>query len=192
MLFRSLQMFIAMTIWVILHAVVFYANNQYLKAWMDIVRAIIGIGMTILWMGLNREKKSQEVHEIITLNEMKMATTGFGQNSLLEKLHQVMQTELLYLNPNLRLTDLQSKLYTNRTYLSRAINEVPGQSFYSIVLNYRIEYAKKLLITEPSKKLDEIAILSGFSSRSYFSRIFKEEVGITPSKYRELIEQKVG
>ena len=158
----------------------------------SIVRAIIGIGMTILWMGLNREKKSQEVHEIITLNEMKMATTGFGQNSLLEKLHQVMQTELLYLNPNLRLTDLQSKLYTNRTYLSRAINEVPGQSFYSIVLNYRIEYAKKLLITEPSKKLDEIAILSGFSSRSYFSRIFKEEVGITPSKYRELIEQKVG
>ena len=72
----ALQMFIAMTIWVTIHAIVFYANNQNLKAWMDILRAIIGIGMTILWIGLNREKKSHKVHEIITLNAMKIDTTG--------------------------------------------------------------------------------------------------------------------
>lgn len=45
---------------------------------------------------------------------------------------------------------------------------------------------KKMLISEEGRKLtvDEIALRSGFSSRSTFYRAFLKKEGITPTGYR--------
>lgn len=182
------QMLIALFIWVSLHAISYYSNQQFTKAIIDIIRICIGISITIVWIGKNRTKK-------IIVDEFEMpeftiqANTESDYNAqlLLKKIHELLINEQLYLNPELRLSDIQAKLFTNRTYLSRAINSVPGQSFYSLILEYRINHAKELLINNPDIKLDDVAFLSGFSSRSYFSKTFKAELGVSPSDYRKNI-----
>ncbi len=51
------------------------------------------------------------------------------------------------------------------------------------VIQKKISTAKTLL-SSLSLSLGEIAELSGFSDRYYFSKQFKKETGITPSQYR--------
>lgn len=53
-----------------------------------------------------------------------------------------------------------------------------------LILNYKMEYAKDIL-RENSHSIEETAIYCGFSGITNFSRKFKQEFGLCPSKYRE-------
>lgn len=96
------------------------------------------------------------------------------------KLEQWMETEKPYLNPNLKLIDLMQVLPMNRTYLSEFINTTYGCTFYQFVTRYRIEEAKRIMNESPEPKMADVAIRSGFSSQSAFSKIFSKETGHTP------------
>ena len=100
-----------------------------------------------------------------------------------EVLETWMEQEKPYLNPDLRLTDLQRVLPINRTYLSQFINTEYGCSFYRFVTRYRIEEAKRLMREQPYLKMQDIAQQSGFSSAGVFSRTFIRETGVMPSKW---------
>lgn len=68
-------------------------------------------------------------------------------------------------------------------YLSNIIKEETGKSLHRFLIYYRIRNARDLLITT---KLDiaEIAWRSGFDSPAYFTKMFKQNVGVTPKEYR--------
>ena len=60
---------------------------------------------------------------------------------------------------------------------------IKGKTPREHLLQIRLSMAKDLL--ENSRKpLSDIALLCGFESQSYFSLIFKKEIGISPKKYR--------
>ncbi|WP_070000373.1 helix-turn-helix domain-containing protein [Cellulosilyticum sp. I15G10I2] len=69
-------------------------------------------------------------------------------------------------------------------YLSKIFKEETGMNFIDYVTGKRISYAKKLLDNK-DKSIREIAIAVGYSDSSYFTRIFKKIVGLTPKEYRE-------
>ena len=71
------------------------------------------------------------------------------------------------------------------THFRRLFHQVYNVSPIDYLLNLRIEKAKDLLVIH-TLKLEVIAELSGFQSVSYFSRVFKQHVGITPAQYRRL------
>ena len=52
------------------------------------------------------------------------------------------------------------------------------------VLKTRLVMAKELLCKEKTS-VTEVAARCGFSGLSYFSRVFKEETGLTPLAYRK-------
>ena len=54
------------------------------------------------------------------------------------------------------------------------------------VTSLRIEYAKKLM-AEQKLSVADISEAIGYSSISYFIRIFKENTGTTPAKYMKEI-----
>lgn len=68
-------------------------------------------------------------------------------------------------------------------HLSNIIKEETGKSLHQFLIYYRIRNARDLLVTT---KLDiaEIAWRSGFDSPAYFTKMFKQNVGITPREYR--------
>ncbi len=106
-----------------------------------------------------------------------------GQNRLREGLRQLMETEHIYLQPNLKLEDLARRLNTNRAYVYNVINVENGVSFSEFINRRRIEHAARLIAQNPKVLLADVATMSGFSSPSAFYRNFKQFMGCTPSEY---------
>ena len=74
---------------------------------------------------------------------------------------------------------------TNRTYLSDYIKSVYQASFREWIAGLRIEYAKQQMVEHPELTIAAISEESGFLSLSYFTRIFTEKEGCSPSKWRK-------
>lgn len=90
-----------------------------------------------------------------------------------------------WLNPNLNIWDVASKIGTNRSYISKIINDSMGFNFNHFVNNYRIKEAKSNLIANPDLSITEISELSGFGSMNSFIRIFKKTENCTPTEFKK-------
>ncbi len=85
---------------------------------------------------------------------------------------------------SLTLEQLAQEFHYERSYLGKCLSEVTGKTFSEIVASIKLDKAKKYL-AETNFKIEEVAILSGYSSSDYFSHSFKREVGKSPLKYRK-------
>lgn len=110
------------------------------------------------------------------------STTAAG-NQLYDRVVEVLRQQHLYLQPNLKITDLTRLLGTNRTYLYQAINVERGLSFSELVNRLRVEHAVQLMRRSPEALLDEIAVQSGFSSSASFYRNFRQFQGCSPREF---------
>lgn len=80
--------------------------------------------------------------------------------------------------------DLCKALGMSRTQLHRKLTSLTGHSANHYIRLIRLEKAK-LLLRNDSANIAEISYSTGFSTPEYFSRIFRKETGMTPSKFRE-------
>ncbi len=78
---------------------------------------------------------------------------------------------------------LATRLWVNPSYLSRIFSQEVGQPFTTYLSNYRIDQAKRLILST-NLKLYEVAEQTGFSSSIVFSSNFKKLTGKTPSDFR--------
>ncbi len=80
--------------------------------------------------------------------------------------------------------DTLSKLtYLNKYYIIHEFKEYKGVSPINFLIARRIDEAKNLLATT-DYTIAKIGELTGFSSQSYFSQIFKKETNVSPNQYR--------
>lgn len=96
---------------------------------------------------------------------------------------QLIENEKIYLQPNLKISDLANLLHTNRNYIYNAINVEMGVSFSEFINRYRVEYSQSLMSDNSHINLSEICTKSGFSSEVSFYRNFKLYTGKTPSQW---------
>lgn len=127
-----------------------------------------------------------------TKRKSKYVTSGMSEEArsiLVDKIHNTLEKEKPYKNPDLKLSSFAESLNIQPTYLSQVINQDLGNSFRNLINNYRIEDAKKLLHDPEYNNLtiEAIAIQVGFGSVSTFNKVFRELTGITPSKYKNTI-----
>jgi AraC-like DNA-binding protein len=102
-----------------------------------------------------------------------------------QKLSIIIEREL-FLNPNFTLEEAAKELKVTKHLLSQYVNEVLGKSFPSLVKEYRIEKAKKLLETEKNYTIESLGYDSGFNSKSTFFTAFKKLTGLTPAEYQKI------
>ncbi len=105
----------------------------------------------------------------------------------LAQLLELMKTEQLYLEGELKLSDVAENLGISNNNLSQIINEKLGKNFYDFVNEYRVEAAKQLLVNPKKQHLTLLAIAfeSGFNSKSSFNNIFKKQCSVTPSEFKK-------
>ena len=70
-------------------------------------------------------------------------------------------------------------------YLSTLFNREVKENFSVFLKRFRISHAKRLL-AGTQLKIYEVAQEVGYSDAKYFTRVFKEEEGISPGDYREM------
>jgi len=75
-------------------------------------------------------------------------------------------------------------LHVSPSYLSRTFHDVVGEPFHVYVARAHVIKAK-VLLTCTSKKISEVALLSGFNSLAAFNRWFSKLSGCTPRDFRE-------
>jgi AraC-like DNA-binding protein len=100
------------------------------------------------------------------------------------KLQDALSTSHLYRDNRLTLRGLCQQIKENPHYVSQVINQDLGTSFYDLVNFHRIENAKQRLLMAPEKTVIEIALESGFNSKSTFNAAFRHHTGTTPTAYR--------
>ena len=81
------------------------------------------------------------------------------------------------------------KLFVSESHLMHEFKVETGKTFNDCLKYYRIAKAKELL-KQGTMRVNEIAAAVGFSDGRYFGQVFKEQVGVTPSEYAELIHEE--
>lgn len=93
-----------------------------------------------------------------------------------------------YLDDNyasrITLEELCSRFYISKYYLTHSFKEQFGLSITAYLQSVRITHAKQLLRFS-HKTVEEIGYETGIGAPAYFSRVFKEVEGVSPSVYRE-------
>lgn len=90
----------------------------------------------------------------------------------------------LHYTEKIVLDELADRFFISKFHLSRVFKEQFGVSINTYVRNLRITKAKQML-RFTDKKLEDIGYQCGLGAPHYFSRIFKQIEGITPSEFRE-------
>lgn len=78
----------------------------------------------------------------------------------------------------------EEMFFMNADYLSHLFKEKVGESYSVYLKNIRLKKAKELL-KEDKFSVTEVAAMTGYNDTSQFIRVFKQNVGITPKKYRD-------
>jgi two-component system response regulator YesN len=86
------------------------------------------------------------------------------------------------LNKKISLEEIAERLELNPSYFSRLFKKETGEGFIEFVTRMKMDKAKEWLISS-NKTIDELSELLGYESKSYFVRIFKNQVGVTPAEY---------
>ncbi len=92
---------------------------------------------------------------------------------LMDGMENIFREKMIFRNPDLKIWDVCNMLGTNRTYVSKIINNHFNRNFCNHVNYYRVEYAKKLLYENRRLTNEEVADLSGFGSVNSLYRAFR-------------------
>jgi len=102
---------------------------------------------------------------------------------LYEKLLYFFKTEKPYLQSDINVADVANRLSSNKTYLSRLLNEKLSQNFNQFVNAYRVKEAQRLVTEEGPVALTELCKRAGFTSMASFTVAFKLNTGMTPGEW---------
>ncbi len=136
------------------------------------------------------QQKAKE--ERVDQNKAKYRGSGLDKETsqvFLNELTRHMETNKPYLEGDLVLPKLSQQLEISANYLSQIINEQLNVNFYDFVNGYRVKEAKRLMSTNVKEKINilNIALDSGFNSKSAFYTAFKKATSMTPTQYRKTI-----
>ena len=106
-------------------------------------------------------------------------------DSVIEQYGKKIRDHKWFLDPDLKIRDLARKLGQPTNDLSAVINQGTGKNYNEYINTFRIDHAKMLLLEKSSMSVMDIALASGFNSKSVFYENFTSFTGTTPSKYRK-------
>ena len=121
---------------------------------------------------------------MISLNPRSEAGRVY-ESSLEQTIYHHFENEFTYLDSSLTLDKLAKDLKSNRTYISNTFKEKMGTNFNRFVNEYRVSFAKGLLLKQDGIKMNDVAHNSGFNSYATFYRVFKELTGVSPKEFMD-------
>jgi AraC-like DNA-binding protein len=107
---------------------------------------------------------------------------------ILKDVKQYMENEHAYKDNQLNLISLSELVGVSTHHLSEVLNQHEGKNFYQFVNDYRVNYVCEHLKKSNKPKIIELALDAGFSSKSTFNAVFKQFTGLSPTQYRQQIQ----
>ncbi len=141
---------------------------------------------------INDISKSLESCRLMAAEQALAAETGpeDSADSKRRRKHEVTVEDILaFTEENCRNAELNQSAIADHFHISaysvsRIFKQQFGTGFAEYVNGKRMEQAKELLLNT-GKSIKEIAMEVGFSDGNYFSRVFKQNYGISPTAFRQ-------
>lgn len=94
-----------------------------------------------------------------------------------------------FITSNISLANMNSEtlaegMCLSKSQINRKVKSLTGMNTATYIKQSRLAYSQ-VLLRDPEKTIGDIVLLCGFDSASYFTKLFKEKFGITPSQYRK-------
>ncbi|MFC5650267.1 helix-turn-helix transcriptional regulator [Paenibacillus solisilvae] len=132
-----------------------------------------------------RTTKLSDLRRVVLsiLEENEPAGTGSSESmrKVIDNVVQIIKHEY---KADLSLESLAERVYLSPSYLSHLFKKEMGVSFNKYLTLYRMEKTKELLL-KTNRKIIDIGKEVGYSNFPYFSALFKNHYGKTPSQFRE-------
>ena len=171
---------------IVLLSVTFLLNDALVKMVRDVIFIVFNVWFVMFTLNPHRKIKTLPV-EMSESEEktalVKLRITEEQRKDLETRMIDLIKGEKLYLEDHFTMSDLVKRMNTNKTYLSEVISNSEYGSFYQLINTLRIDHACRILEEDPTLKMEQVALASGFSSGSAFSQIFKRIKGVSPSEY---------
>lgn len=158
-------------------------------------RATIDAGADVREIFLFNTRYIQDIEHFTSLESLSVWLSGimhrfisssfdFTQVKHSDVVYKVMEYVRRNFSRKISLDDIAGEVYLSRSYLSSLFKEETGQSLFAYINHVRIEKSKQMLLDDTAS-LADVANLCGFEDQSYFTKVFKKAVGISPKKYRD-------
>ena len=108
----------------------------------------------------------------------------FSQIRHSDTIYRVMDYIKSHFGSKITLEEIAASVYLSASHLSGLFRKETGQTISTYINHVRIEKSKQLLKTSETP-IAQIGALCGFEDQSYFTRVFKQQTGLSPKKYRQ-------
>ncbi|OFY43228.1 MAG: hypothetical protein A2X18_09305 [Bacteroidetes bacterium GWF2_40_14] len=196
---NDIFIFLALTIASILLLLFMYINVRYiyvieLLSLFTIINIFLFFRTTypFNYNGMNDETSFNDPTSTLLAERHKIKrqmSENMKADELYERLLAYFEKEKPYLRADLKIREVAMYLYSNKTYLSRIINDKHNQNFNQFVNYYRIEETKRLFYSNLKLTIQDLCNMSGFGSMATFSIAFRYYLGYTPADWCK--EQKL-
>ena len=153
----------------------FQPERHYGKTIAIVVVSVVVILLILLIIRKKMESSSETTSEDLTSSEP-------AEQELLQKARTLIEQHLS--DSSYGVEQLAADLCMERTGLYKKIVALTGDKPVNFIKNIRLKQAATLL-RDGRLSINEIALQTGFSSPSYFTKCFKSHFGVKPSEYTE-------
>lgn len=128
------------------------------------------------------ERKLLVQEKTVDLSELAEDCTEESPEEIVDQVKKLIAENLSV--GNLQRDELAGMVHVSAGYLGRIFKKQTGLAISDYILKKRIVVGKQLLL-KTNLSITDISARVGISYASYFTKIFKEQVGMTPQEYRQ-------
>lgn len=165
------------------------------------VGILLVVSTILVCMYLLYRKKNNMYHQLVAQHQQYLARESKlkeeklqvrhdmkddKEKELFEKIETLMDSQKVFMDKGMSLDKISQLCNSNRSYISKVINRFCGMSFTNYVNDKRMKEAIRIL-SDPSDDMPMKALSDriGYNTISTFYRVFINETGCPPSKYRD-------
>ena len=117
---------------------------------------------------------------IFIKDEIAVTCGDGGKQRLLPVLEYIRQN----VESDIKISDLQQILYVSKEHLIRLFKAETGKTPLEYIIDFKLQKAM-LMLEENNYSVSEISDRLSFANPSYFSKVFRQRLKMTPSEYRK-------
>ncbi|MDJ1482010.1 helix-turn-helix transcriptional regulator [Cytophagaceae bacterium YF14B1] len=187
-----LTMFVLGTVWIatVISPFVWptFNDNHYYPS--EVLLVIL-----IYWISFAGYHRTQMVYvETVKAGSSSLDTLTPDEIAVcVQKMQEAMESEKLYLDPDLTVAKLADHISLNSRQVSSILNQHLQKGFSEFVNEYRVNEVKQRLLASENQHMtiSGIALDCGFSSQATFQRVFKLLTQMTPKEFIQSESRKV-
>jgi AraC family transcriptional regulator len=108
------------------------------------------------------------------------------KNDHIERVNEVLFYIHGDIEKNFSVDELSTLVATSPFHFNRIFKDLTKESLHAYIKRVKLEHAANLLLFNPDATITHIMHEVGFTSNASFSQAFKENFGVTPTKWREV------